>query len=65
MEKEKLKDYLIKGTTFREIAKLEKISHQIVMKIRRKYNATYRLRKLGVKVNTRAKTIYTPPFLKK
>lgn len=34
------------------------------MKIRRKYNATYRLRKLGVKVNTRSKTIYTPPIFK-
>ena len=30
-------------------------------KKRRKYNAVYRLRKLGVKVNTRAKTIFTPP----
>ena len=30
MKKEKLKDYLIKGITFREIAKLEKISHQTV-----------------------------------
>ena len=34
------------------------------MKTRRKYNATYRLRKLGVKVNTRSKTIYTPPIFK-
>lgn len=33
-------------------------------KTRRKYNATYRLRKLGVKVNARAKTIYTPPIFK-
>ena len=35
------------------------------MKIRRKYNATYRLRKLGVKVNTKAKTIYTPANFEK
>ena len=34
------------------------------MKIRRKYNATYRLRKLGVKVNTRSKTIYIPTIFK-
>ena len=33
-------------------------------KTRRKYNAAYRLRKLGVKVNTRSKTIYTPPIFK-
>lgn len=38
MEKEKLKDYLIKGTTFREIAKLEKISHQIVDYYVKKYD---------------------------
>ena len=34
------------------------------MNLRRKYNATYRLRKLGVKVNTKSKTIFTPPIFK-
>lgn len=27
---------------------------------RRQYDATYRLRKKGIKINTREKTIYTP-----
>ena len=32
------------------------------MKPRRKYNAAYRLRKQGVKINTKSKTIFTPPI---
>jgi hypothetical protein len=35
------------------------------MKTRRKYNAAYRLRKQGFKINTKAKTIYTPADFKK
>ena len=35
------------------------------MKTRRKYNVAYRLRKQGVKINTKAKTIYTPADFKK
>ena len=34
------------------------------MKNRRKYNAAYRLRKQGFKINTKAKTIYTPTIFK-
>lgn len=33
--------------------------------IRRKYNAAYRLRKQGFKINTKAKTIYTPANFEK
>lgn len=35
------------------------------MNIRRKYNAAYRLRKQGFKINTKAKTIYTPANFEK
>ena len=36
-----------------------------LIKNRRKYNAAYRLRKQGFKINTKAKTIYTPANFEK